>query len=1202
LNCPRCQATNRADARRCSACDAAFDDATRVAGAGDPAKTEAPSPDLRTGTGWTVTSGAASVPAPTALQPGDRLGDRYEIRSVLGAGGFGAVYKADDTVLGRTVALKVIHPALAARPDMIERFKREILLASRITHKNVVRIHDLGEVGELKFISMNFIEGTDLKTIITRDGPLGLERALPIMRQVAEALQAAHEAGVVHRDLKPQNVLIDVEGNAYVADFGISRSVEGGHTMTETGSVLGTLAYMSPEQARGETADHRSDIYSFGLILYEIFTGDVPFARAVTPLSQLMKRVQEDVPSIATTRSELPPWVVRIVSRALARDLADRYQSFDEILRDLQRQRAAVAVRRRVRTRLLQVAALVLVAAALAAAGRAWLFPARQAEAVPAVQTGLVLLPFHNGSEHADDAWTATGLPRLLRFDLEQSNTLLVVGEERVQQIVDGLKLGRGAGPLDNLAIQRLAQVLRVENALVADLYRTGQDSYRLQARLLRVGASTISAEEAIEVEGSGPQGLFTLVGELAGEIRRRLGVARGRGAHDLTRLSTPSVEALRRYNEGLDLVRSAQDVGAAQRFEEALAIDPAFAIARADLAETYDRLGRESDAQAQAESALGNIERLSDYEIARIRAVRARLAGDPAAGLAAYRELTTVAPNRPSAQLARALFEEDAGDLAGALVTIDRTLALDPRNPTARFTRGRLLAKLSRPDEALSEFGEALALHEEIGNAEGRATVLNGLGNIHVTRGEYDRALTSYRECLKVREEIGDRRGRGATLNNIAMTQRAMGHHDEAIEFQQQALQVLGELGDNVELARAYGGLGDIHNSAGDLQAAKEAYETSLRLLRDSGDEASLAQAFGNLGFIKRMLGHYDEAFFHQKEALAKRRLVGDVVDIMFSLSDIGAAEHVQGHFEPALRYYAEGMELARKNDNRAGVVVFSMNLAEIHLEQADFAAALAALAEAEAGARELEASDFLTTCLADLADARRELGDLAGAGRALDEAAALGVSALEARILIGRGQLLLLEGNASRARELLARAVTQAERTGEHRLLLQVRFAAAEAAGDAAAIETVLREAERSGLEPIVARARLALALALAGRAGAGAAALQACERTIELADRLRMRDVSFRANQLAAALLARERHSEQAVLSSLAALGRLEEMRRGLAGEPLAQLLGRPATRAFAAQAGALFRQVGRTTEVRRLEEALAPTAAGDSRERP
>ncbi|HKB08134.1 MAG TPA: serine/threonine-protein kinase, partial [Candidatus Polarisedimenticolia bacterium] len=213
-------------------------------------------------------SGVASVTgshgfAPGArLKPGTLVGTRYEILALLGEGGMGSVYKAQDRELGRLVALKVIRPDMASRPEILERFKREILLASQVTHKNVLRIHDLGEAGDLRFISMTYVEGTNLKGLLEQEGPLSLEKGLPLARQIGEALQAAHDAGVVHRDLKPPNILLDRDGNAYIADFGISRSLAEGGTMTDTGSILGTVDYMSPEQARGDTPDHRGDIYS----------------------------------------------------------------------------------------------------------------------------------------------------------------------------------------------------------------------------------------------------------------------------------------------------------------------------------------------------------------------------------------------------------------------------------------------------------------------------------------------------------------------------------------------------------------------------------------------------------------------------------------------------------------------------------------------------------------------------------------------------------------------------------------------------------------------------------------------------------------------------------------------------------------------------------------------------------------------------
>src|SRR5206468_4643727 len=214
------------------------------------------------------------------LHPGDVLG-RYRIERMLGSGGMGHVYKAWDEELSEAVALKVIRSEYAANSEAAVRFRRELSLARQVTHKNVVRIYDLGEINGIKYLSMPFIDGLDLATMM-KNGKLPLTLALSVARQVAAGLAAAHEAGVVHRDLKPANIMVNRAGVAILMDFGLARSAEA-TAYTVAGAVLGTLEYMSPEQAQGQTATNRSDIYTLGLIYYELFTGERPF-RGETPM------------------------------------------------------------------------------------------------------------------------------------------------------------------------------------------------------------------------------------------------------------------------------------------------------------------------------------------------------------------------------------------------------------------------------------------------------------------------------------------------------------------------------------------------------------------------------------------------------------------------------------------------------------------------------------------------------------------------------------------------------------------------------------------------------------------------------------------------------------------------------------------------------------------------------------------------------
>jgi len=276
---------------------------------------------------------------PTNLAPGTAFGSRYRIESLLGEGGMGAVYKAYDTELGRTVALKLVRPELATSPQTMQRFKQELLLASKISHKNILRIHDLGDAGGVKFITMALVEGTDLAGVIEKNGRLPFDRALKFTRQLCSALEAAHSEGVVHRDLKPQNILIDQADNIYVSDFGLAKSLEAEATMmTRSGQILGTPRYMSPEQVEARDVDHRADIYSMGLIIYEMFTADIPF-RGESAMQLMYQRVTAAPQDPRTIFPEMPDYLANIILKCLERDPDKRYQTAREVLDDLDAQK-----------------------------------------------------------------------------------------------------------------------------------------------------------------------------------------------------------------------------------------------------------------------------------------------------------------------------------------------------------------------------------------------------------------------------------------------------------------------------------------------------------------------------------------------------------------------------------------------------------------------------------------------------------------------------------------------------------------------------------------------------------------------------------------------------------------------------------------------------------------------------------------------
>src|ERR1700719_1404170 len=327
MECPVCATPNSASATECGKCHT-------------PLATIVPQETLNEGgapADWSV-AGSSKISAAAAgsdtVEIGTVLAARYEILKLLGQGGMGAVYKARDTELDRIVALKLIRPELAKNPEVLRRFKQELILARQVTHKNVIRIFDLGQSDGIKFITMDFVEGQDLRSLLLEKSKLAPEQAVRIMLQICRALEAAHNEGVIHRDLKPQNIMLDASGRVYVMDFGIARSayLPG---MTQTGMLIGTPEYMSPEQGRGEKLTERSDIFSLGIIFYEMLIGKSPYY-SDTPLATLWKRMQEKATPPIVVDPTLPQALSSIVVKALEIEPEERFASAGEMAQQLE--------------------------------------------------------------------------------------------------------------------------------------------------------------------------------------------------------------------------------------------------------------------------------------------------------------------------------------------------------------------------------------------------------------------------------------------------------------------------------------------------------------------------------------------------------------------------------------------------------------------------------------------------------------------------------------------------------------------------------------------------------------------------------------------------------------------------------------------------------------------------------------------------
>jgi tRNA A-37 threonylcarbamoyl transferase component Bud32 len=360
------------------------------------------------------------------------IAGRYQLEHLVGSGGMSKVYRAHDRLLERTVALKILHEHYSQDEEYVERFRREARAVAQLAHPNVVTVIDRGEHEGRQYIVFEYVDGENLKELVAREGPLPPKQVVELGLQIARALSTAHSRGVVHRDVKPQNVLLSEEGLPKVTDFGIARSSDV-ESVTLTGTVMGTSEYISPEQARGEPVDFRSDVYSLGAILYELCTGEVPFS-GENPVSVAMRHLHEPVPSARARRREIPSRLDAAIRRAMAKDPAERFESMDELIAELHaclralgdgedtiilpppvraRRGRRRGARRVVRALVLSLVALVLVgAAAVGAFALAGLFDS--SDETPASGTAIAVQaigaydPFGGDGEHDDEASQAT--------------------------------------------------------------------------------------------------------------------------------------------------------------------------------------------------------------------------------------------------------------------------------------------------------------------------------------------------------------------------------------------------------------------------------------------------------------------------------------------------------------------------------------------------------------------------------------------------------------------------------------------------------------------------------------------------------------------------------------------------------------------------------------------------------------------------
>ncbi len=863
---------------------------------------------------------ATSSPVNGPLQPGQAFGSRYQIIRTLGVGGMGAVYEAYDAELGVTVALKVIRPDVMEDPiaaaEIERRFKRELLLARQVTHKNVVRIHDLGDLDGLKFITMSYVDGADLATILKRDGKLPVSRVLRIARSVASGLVEAHKQGVVHRDLKPANIMITAEDDeAMIMDFGIARSTGGSTARTgqtavgavpgpgtivrnlgrgtlspssETvfGAVLGTVEYMAPEQAQGRPVDQRADVYAFGLILYDLLTGEPRSAKALSPILELQGRMQKAPPPIQTLEPEVPEPFAEIIARCLEPDPDKRFQTSEDVsaaLALLDDNGVPIPIPPRFGKRVIAAAAVAVIALVTGT----WWFtrtppPPKQHDPV-----AVVIADFQN--ETGDPTFDHT-LEQTLRRGLEGAGFITAYDKTRIRPAL-GLP---APDTLDEVSAREIA-VKAGLGVVLSGSIRSRGTGYEISVK-----ASQTATGEAIATEqgrASSKAEVLTAAASLAANVRQALGDQTSGSAQllGMKGLSTGSLEAVSHYASAVDAQAKGNYEAARASFQKATAIDPQFGLAYQGLAAASRSLGQLEDSGKYASEALRYLDGMTERERFATRGNYYRMTGDFPQCVKEYGELIaryaadTVALNNLGVCRAK------MRDMPGAVDALRKAVQILPNRVTYRANLALFavyagdfaaaeqeVQALPNPDShgiaalALSQVGqgrlaEAADTYKKLAtmDAWGASFSASGLGDLALYEGRLSDAVRILEEGAAA--DLSRKNTDGAAVKYaalayahvvrrqmreaVAAADKALGH-SKAVSIRFLAARIFVEA-DALPKARALAG-----ELSAELAAEPQAYgkivEGEIALKKGDARGAIKILTEAN-GVIDTWLGHFD-------------------------------------------------------------------------------------------------------------------------------------------------------------------------------------------------------------------------------------------------------------------------------------------------------------------------------------------------------
>lgn len=764
-----------------------------------------------------------AVAAVRALGGAVDFGPRYRVEKLLGQGGMGAVYLAYDHDLDRTVALKLVRPDLMAHPEAMARFKQELLLASKISHRNILRIHDLGDAGGMKFISMAYVDGEDLHQLLLREGKLPIENMLHITKQLCAALDAAHSEGVVHRDLKPQNIMLGPGDHVYVSDFGLAKSLGAVSSMTQSGEMLGTPRYMAPEQVEAKSVDARTDIYALGLIFYEMLTGDVPFT-AETTLQLMYKRAHELPPAPKTIVPDLPDWLNNVVMKCLERDPNQRYQSTREILTDIESQRkpevsvpVPVAVpqphvpppKRKSKIWLwIAFGMFWAVLGMLAPAIKRAIFTPSSSSTAQAKLKYVAVLPLKTEGAPPDLQYVANGLVESLTAKFTQLKAVSVTSASAIE------KLGKVDSPME------AGKALGANYVVSGSLQGSGNNIRLLMSVIdVRTGQPVMEPKEFSGVTGD----LLTLEDNIYSDSLKALQV--DLSADEMARAGshpTERIDAYDAYLKGRNALRGkpGADIvkGAITNFEKALNADPTFALAYTGIADASLRMYRDTKEAQWAQKAVAAAEHADQlaHDLPEVHFALGSVYGATGKTNEAVVELQNavkLAPNSDEGyrRLGDAL--KANGNKADAIQAYSKAVEINPYYWYNFLMRGNAYYAWGDDDKAAADYKRATELAPN--NPKG---YLN-LGNIYLRQGKWADAIPLYTKAT------GGDPAMMLGWMNLGTSYFYLKRYPESAKYYEKAV----ELAPNTEMV--VGNLAEAYRWMGDRAKANATYDRAISL-----------------------------------------------------------------------------------------------------------------------------------------------------------------------------------------------------------------------------------------------------------------------------------------------------------------------------------------------------------------------------------